>query len=148
MNIPRRKFLKSGIIASLFAGVPAKLASPAAAQKPLRLARQLKPTDPLSYYNKGAFTAYLNSDFRITNNGRSKTWVRLVLVEDFPTSEALTAPDECFRLLFAASAETSLPQGTYNFDHAALGTFALFIVPGNPLNGKVHYEAVFNRRTL
>ena len=146
MNKSRRKFLKAGIVASLFAGIPGTLASPGAAQNPLRLARQLKTTGPLAYYNKEAFAAYLNSDFRITNYGSGKTWVRLILVEDFPTSEALTAPDECFRLLFVAAAETSLPQGTYSFDHAALGSFPLFIVPGKPLDGKVHYEAVFNRR--
>lgn len=61
--------------------------------------------------------------------------VRL-LVEDFPSSAALTAPDECFRLLFAAPAETSLQQGPYDFDHASLGAFALFIVPGNPVGGR------------
>lgn len=146
MNIPRRKFVKAGITASLFAGLPGKLASPTAAHKQLRTVRQLNPADPLAYYNKAAFAAYLNSDFRIVTNGRSETWLRLVLVEDFPIPEALRTSDECFRLLFAAPAETSLQQGTYDFDHAALGTFALFIVPGNPADGKRHYEAVFNRR--
>jgi hypothetical protein len=100
---------------------------------------------PLDYYTKATFQSYINSDFRFYAN--RKTWLRLVLVEDFPTREALTTPDECFRLLFSAPAETSLQQGTYDVDHAALGTFALFIVPGKPDNGKRHYEAVFNRRS-
>lgn len=100
----------------------------------------------LDYYNKSTFQSYINSDFRIYANGHSETWLRLVLVEDFPSNKALVAPDECFRLLFSGPADTSLGQGTYHLDHAALGTFALFIVPGNPVDGKRPYEAVFNRR--
>lgn len=100
----------------------------------------------LDYYNKSTFEAYVNSDFRIFSHGRRETWLRLVLVEDFPTRESITAPNECFRLLFSGAAESALSQGTYSFDHAALGSFPLFIVPGKPLDGRVHYEAVFNRR--
>lgn len=58
----------------------------------------------------------------------------------------INSAGRCFRLLFAAPAETSLQQGPYDFDRASLGAFALFIVPGNPVGGKRHYEAVINRR--
>jgi hypothetical protein len=146
VTISRRKFLKTGILTSVVAGTSMKLTGQAATSQPSGITDALTANTSLDYYTKATFQSYLNSDFRIYSNGHRKTWLRLVLVEDFPTREALTAPDECFRLLFSAPAETSLQQGTYAFDHAALGTFALFIVPRNPVDGKRHYEAVFNRR--
>lgn len=145
MTISRRKFLKTGIITSIVAGATTKLSGLASAGEPISRTDAMTLATPLDYYTKATFQSYINSDFRFYAN--RKTWLRLVLVEDFPTREALTTPDECFRLLFSAPAETSLQQGTYDVDHAALGTFALFIVPGNPVDGKRYYEAVFNRQS-
>lgn len=146
MTISRRKFLKTGILTSVVAGTSMKLTGQAATRQPSGITDALTVNTSLDYYTKATFQSYLNSDFRIYSNGHSKTWMRLVLVEDFPTRE-LRARDECFRLLFSAPAETALPQGTYQVDHAALGTFALFVVPGQLVDGKRHYEAVFNRRS-
>ena len=143
MTISRRNLLKTGFLTCIATGTTLKLTGLAATRPP-------SGTDALStsldYYSKATFQSYLNSDFRIYAHGHSETWLRLVLVEDFPTRETLTAPNECFRLLFSGAADSVLSQGTYSLDHAALGSFALFIVPGKPLDGKVHYEAVFNRR--
>ena len=142
MTISRRKFLEAGILTSIVSG--ATLRSTAlAATHPSQGAESNILATSIDYYNQSTFAAYINSDFRITR-GREETWLRLVLVEDFPTRESVT-PSECFRLLFSGSVEESLQQGTYQFDHAALGAFPLFIVPGNPADGKRRYEAVFNR---
>jgi hypothetical protein len=143
VTISRRNLLKTGFLTCIVTGTTLKLTGLAATRPPTG-------TDAIStsldYYSKATFQSYLNSDFRIYAHEHSETWLRLVLVEDFPTRESTTAPNECFRLLFSASAESALSQGTYSVDHAALGSFALFIVPGKPLDGKVQYEAVFNRR--
>ncbi len=144
MTLSRRKFLKAGILTSIVAGTTTNLTAPAVGRPRAGRPDSLSVASSLDYYNKATFQSYINSEFRIYSNGRSETWVRLVLVEDFPASEA-TAPDECFRLLFSAAAETSLPQGTYYVDHAALGTFPLFVVP-HDVDGQRQYEAVFNRR--
>ena len=145
MTISRRNFLKAGMLTGLATGTTLNLTGLAATPPPAGT-DALSLGSSLDYYTKATFQAYINSDFRIYANGHRQTWLRLVLVEDFPSRESLTARNECFRLLFAGPAERPLSQGTYSFDHAALGTFALFIVPGNPLDEKVHYEAVFNRR--
>ena len=39
-----------------------------------------------------------------------------------------------------------LGQGTYDLDHATLGSLALFVVPIEPDTDGARYEAVFNRR--
>ncbi|MDQ5844712.1 MAG: hypothetical protein M3539_05385 [Acidobacteriota bacterium] len=145
MTIPRRVFLKTGILTSILAGTTAKFAGLTAAQRLTRRADAPTPYNVLDYYNKATFQSYINSDFRIYADGRYQTDVRLVLVEDLPGHEALTAPDECFRLLFSGPAKNSLPQGTYDLRHAALGTFPLFIVPMR-VDGNRSYEAIFNRR--
>jgi hypothetical protein len=53
---------------------------------------------------------------------------------------------ECFSLLFQNGGGPGLPQGTYGFEHAALGSFALFLVPGGAdSNGGQSYVATVNR---
>lgn len=141
----RRKFLETGVLTSIVTGVTLKSTTLAAVHRSSEPESSMLASS-LDHYNKSTFEAYVNSDFRIYAHGHSETWLRLVLVEDFPTRETLTGPNECFRLLFSGAADSVLSQGTYSLDHAALGSFALFIVPGKPLDGKVHYEAVFNRR--
>jgi hypothetical protein len=49
-----------------------------------------------------------------------------------------------FSLLFICDDSRILAQGTYNMDHAVLGTHAIFIVPVGQRDGGVEYEAVFN----
>lgn len=42
--------------------------------------------------------------------------------------------------------EEQLGEGTYQFDHAGIGTFPMFVAPiGLPAPGAYTYEAVFNR---
>lgn len=50
-----------------------------------------------------------------------------------------------FSLTFGGgSASRILPQRTYEFRHAVLGSFELFIVPRTPQANEPRYEAVFN----
>ncbi|HEY5885875.1 MAG TPA: hypothetical protein VIT88_14390 [Pyrinomonadaceae bacterium] len=143
MTISRRKFLEAGVLTSIITSATLKSTTLAATHRSSETKSSLRASS-IDYYNKSTFRSYVNSDFRIAN-GRGETWLRLVLVEDFPAEQALTAPDECFRLLFSGALESSLEQGTYQFKHSALGAFPLFIVPGTPAVGKRRYEAVFNR---
>ena len=144
MTISRRKFVEGAVVTSIVAGTT--LQSKTLAANHETKSRTSTPTNPIDYYNKSTFAAYIDSDFRVVT-GRNETWLRLVLVDDLPTHEPSMASRECFRLLFSEAAGTPLAQGTYQFEHSALGQFALFIVPGNPANAKRHYEAVFNRLT-
>jgi hypothetical protein len=72
--------------------------------------------------------------------------VTLVNVEVFtPPGDgtAETASQDAFSLVFRGTRSVPLPQDTYRVKHAALGTFALLLVPVG--RARVHHEAVFNR---
>lgn len=56
-----------------------------------------------------------------------------------------TSAEHSFAVAFSGPAEQPLAQGTYEFTHARMGSFALFIVPGAAGQGARSYEAVFNR---
>jgi hypothetical protein len=52
---------------------------------------------------------------------------------------------ESFSLMFDGAQSQPLGQGTYLFEHPQIGSFDLFIVPIAAENGRLHYQAVFNR---
>jgi hypothetical protein len=49
-----------------------------------------------------------------------------------------------FSIVFLGPLEPVLPQRIYRFEHEALGTFELFIVPIGPDESGMRYEAVFS----
>jgi hypothetical protein len=154
MSISRRKFLRAGTVAAMAAAVPLKSALLAAGQG-IRKERDGNPgegfpvnitNDPLSYYTKSAFSSYLNSIFLLRAGLLGAIEVTLTQVEDTaPGSGASQAGQECFSLLFQNGRGAALPQGTYTVEHAALGSFALFLVPGGHEKGGQSYVAIVNR---
>lgn len=155
MSISRRRFLRAGSVAALAAAVPLKGALSVAGQG-IRKDRDGNPGDgvpnsivhsQLSYYTKAAFSAYLNSTFLVQAVARGTIEVTLTQVRDTASpGVASQAGQECFSLLFQSSNSSALRQGTYGIEHAALGSFALFLVPGGPdANGGQSYLAVVNR---
>jgi len=142
----RRKFLKAGVLAALFAAVPLKTAlgqswkdrdgNPGDGSSPA-----LQNNDPLATYTKAAFVSYLNSVFQL-NNGFNVIAVTLLKVDDMPSAKG----GECFSLLFRGGSGRALRQNTYNVDHPSLGRFALFLVPvGTDEHGVQGYLATINR---
>lgn len=97
------------------------------------------------------FTAYLGQDFRL-HDRLSTVVVKLVKVTDRSavTSMRVARPGtvtgvECFSLTFSGPRTRALAQNTYQFDHPALGSFPLFIVPMGVSADGPHYEAAFYR---
>ena len=155
MSISRRRFLRAGSVAALAAAVPLKAALVATGQG-TRKGLDGNPSDrlpdeiangPLSYYTKSAFSAYLNSTFLVQASAFGTIEVTLTQVIDFASGNvANQAGQECFSLLFKNGDGAALPQGTYGVEHAALGAFALLLVPGGADdNGRQSYVAVINR---
>jgi hypothetical protein len=144
--LSRRKFVKAGITASIVATVVGD--SPA--QKRTRNGEIKLPgysPDMLAYYNKSTFAAYVNSDFRF-HAGRFGVDMKLASVDDRSGNEVIVAPDECFALRFEAPRGTALTQQTFRIEHAALGTFSLFVVPmALTPDAPRYYEAIINRRS-
>src|SRR5579859_1190040 len=108
------------------------------------------------HLGRSNFTNTIGTDFKVTVPGSTQpVWVTLLAVEDLPALPAVnpasfavaskqssSAPTTSgFVLRFGGS--TPLSQGTYLFQHDALGLFALFAVPQG--NGRQVYNAIVNR---
>ena len=145
MSNSRRKFLKLGALATLFAAIPFKTVLAQGWKD-----RDGNPTntppaqaDPLANYTKATFRTYLNSIFQLhTVNGIVE--VTLLQVTDMQAPKG----GECFTLLFRGGARAQR-QDTYTLVHPALGTFQLLLVPtGTDQNGAQGYVATINRLSL
>ena len=70
--------------------------------------------------------------------------VRMLLetISEFPSLQK--ASGECFALRFRIVQGGELPEGLYHFQHASLGTTALFITPADRRG--LTYSAVINHR--
>src|SRR5258706_16384561 len=142
MHNSRRKFLKTGVLAALFAAVPLKDALGQSWKD-----RDGNPAnnpevqnDPLANYTKATFISYLNSVFELhTTNGI--IGVTLLKVDDMEAPKG----GECFTLLFRGGSR-ELRQDSYTLVHPALGTFQLLLVPtGTDEYGAQGYLATINR---
>jgi len=137
----RRQFLANASALALTASVsPAAFAGRSQAREVLL--EDISPAD---------FARQLNTAFAV--RPPPGTAIELLLVEFRPvvsskrgSPDAPDAQNEKFALLFRGPLGVPLAQGTYSFDHARLGRFAMFIVPIGCLDqSHCYYEAVFNR---
>jgi hypothetical protein len=154
MSVTRRKFMKAGIMVAACAGIPLK-AQLTGAQKvvdsSLKTPSAVKATSPeaadmLGYYNKSTFTPHVNTTFLVRLNDSTVGRIKLVEVKDYTNASGAAAGQERFSLFFKARGGVNIPQNTYEVEHAALGTFSLFIVPvGLRSGGAQYFEAAFNR---
>ena len=110
----------------------------------------------LDNLGRNAFTGAVGTNFKVVLPGNAlPVWVTLLAVQDLPKiapanvasfavqskASSFTPSSNGFVLMFGGSSE--LPQGTYLFEHDALGRFAMFTVPEG--NGQQLYSAVVNR---
>jgi hypothetical protein len=154
MNVTRRKFLRAGVASALFAGLtlaPSKLIFGQKKSKPANPAAP-PDSDPAFSFNESTFAPYVGSEFLLAANARGRaTAARLETVSDLQKDmrdrQIPTHDGECFALVFTAPAarRPAPQQGIYGVEHASLGRFSLFLVPGPARDGSVTYEAVINR---
>jgi hypothetical protein len=145
MSESRRKFLKAGLMAALFAAVPLRSVFSQSFKERDGNPGETPPLqiDPLANYSKASFVSYLNSIFQIqTVSG--VVAVTLAKVDDMPAPKG----GECFSLLFRGGS-LELKQDTYVVAHPSLGTFQVFLVPGgSDQNGAKSYLVTINRLSL
>src|SRR5258708_54026 len=132
MTISRRKFLRAGTVAALAAGIPLKSALNAFGQG-TRKERDGNPgegsfVDPLSYYTKSAFAAYINSTFLLKVGATGTVAVTLNEIKDIGSGTGASG-QESFSLLFKNSGGPALPPAPYTTQHPALPSFLLFLCP-------------------
>lgn len=142
MSTSRRRFLKAGILAAMFAAVPLRNVLGQSWKD-----RDGNPgeipdnqSDPLSTYSKATFRSYLRSIF-LLHSVYGIVEVTLLEVGELPSARG----GECFSLLFRGGSR-QLRQDTYVLVHPSLGTFSLLLVPtGSDRNGAQGYLAIINR---
>src|SRR5438105_329108 len=141
MSTSRRRFIKAGMLAALFAASPLRSVFGQGWKEHDGNPGPAEPqNDPLSTYTKATFKYYLNSVFQLQTVA-GVVEVTLKQIDDLPA-----APNgECFSLLFRGGSK-ALKQDTYVMVHSALGKFGLFLVPaGTDDNGAQAYLATINR---
>ena len=87
----------------------------------------------------GDFQPHLGSVFEM-HSARGVVPLKLVEVEGAGNSGRQGG---AFSLVFAAAADTRLPQSVYPLGHPALGTLEIFLVPIGPVPEGSGYQAVF-----
>jgi len=105
--------------------------------------------DPLYNITRSMFTSAVNTKFSALLNGVYVADLVLIGVNDLSTQTAkgnANSSRDAFSLVFQAPLRSTLKQDTYLLWNAKLGTFKLFLVPGNA-SGRLgpHLEAVINR---
>jgi hypothetical protein len=141
----RRRFLRTGVFATLFAAVPMKnvLGQSWKQRDGNPISNIPVQVDPLFSYSEATFKSYLNSIFQLHTTG-GIVEATLVSVDDM----AATKGGECFSLLFRGGTNPQT-QDTYTLVHPALGTFQLLLVPGgNDAGGTQGYVATVNRLSM
>ncbi len=156
MSVSRRKFIKSGALTALSAGLIFKAGESAFGQKKAKNAPErpiLKyevPYDaqrnPILYYDRATFEPYIGGTF-IGRDARGRTIeLKLLSVTEYkPNSKARitnrSRETESFSLTFTAS--QPLPQFTsiHVIEHAVLGKFDLFLQRAGD-DTQIIYQAV------
>lgn len=155
MNVPRRGFLRTGMLAAVASSLPLAI-------RQVALARPLPGNDPLRRLGLDEFSSCLNEWFAIGRHFGRVDQLRLIRVDDLRSDAAkrdrALAGKECFALVFsgangrarvfgrARSAEaTVLTEAQLQLRHDRLGEFPLFVSPaGRDADGPL-YIAVINR---
>jgi hypothetical protein len=152
MSFSRRKFLRSGTLVALCAGLPLKnvFAETLERSGPTtgKILAGHNHLDTILHLNRAAFARCLNTKFSL-HYGEAKGELKLLEVNDL-TPESLrrsaeATGRECFSAVFLGSPSAPLPQATYAVTHEKLGTFSLLVVPNGEGKKGCYYEALFNR---
>ena len=159
MNLSRRGFLRTGTRFGLAAMVTGGIGSIAFGQQknttPLgtgigNTIPKAALTDPLFSITRVMFTQNLKTKFMFSQGGVRLTNMNLIEVNDLNAAGAKnagTSSTDCYLLVFEGPLTLPLKQNTYDIEHAKLGKFRLFIVPGDTTatGAARRYGALINR---
>lgn len=157
MNISRRNFVKTGTVATFFAGTGLLAPILAAAQRKLSTSFAIPAqvsSDPLFSLTAADFQNFVGSEFTILNAASGAnvavlsnvTEIRrpVKTVRRFGSVFNRKTRGENFVLSFSLPAD-GFSQATYQLWHPNFGPFDLFLVPGKRENNQNLLHAVINR---
>jgi hypothetical protein len=142
----RRQFIKTASIFGLCLGIPA-MSKRVIAATASRLSRGETALKSLDIFKKDTFTPYLNTTFRV-QTGLAEINVKLVKISDFKAEAKkprYIKGTENFSLIFKAPVDAHLHDNVYEIQHAALGSFPMFLVGIGRNDGTRRYEATVSR---
>lgn len=153
MLVPRRKFLKSGALTALTAGIVLGLpdftyAKSGCVSNMMPGADLLRGAAAGKLYElrRETFEPYVGTIFNGRGHGRQAA-LKLVSIRDYePKPESITKqsiPTESFSLHFKSSRPLS-ENSIHLLGHESLGEISLFLTCSKCEDGKFSYEAVFN----
>ena len=160
MRLPRRQFLKTGMISAVSAGIALTGARTAFGQKQTRgevsitLERSVNlplgvQSDPVFSFKPETFKPYVGGIFTAPNALGQKIELELMNVQVFKPVNAVRltkkyANTESFSLTFKAAAELPPFTSIHKINHPSLGQFQLFLTKRVSDNGDLLYDAVIN----
>ena len=157
MPIPRRFFLKSGMLTALSAGFALRNAGLVFGQKKGRVTTAIDyripiraQQEPTYYFTRATFDPYVGDIFQAPNARGKLVTLKLLSVSSYKpqaTTKISTKSGrdtDAFSLLFSASEPLPAFTSIHKISHPALGKFDLFLTPRKATDGTILYEAVFN----
>jgi hypothetical protein len=145
MSLSRRKFLRTGTLVALSAGIPLKTL----VASTISQASSFLPTDNQlnagSYLNRESFSRQLNTKFSFAHKEVQGVSVKLIEVNDMTPKTMAKSGKECFGVVFIGPRNAPLRQETYAVTHESLGKFDMLVVPIASHHEGIYYEAIFNR---
>lgn len=145
----RRNFLRFGALAavgSMFSGLGSKAFGQVFESGDVNLLPGQTIGDPLLTLRFEHFQPFVNTVFEIRNSRLRKgttLWLKQVKEHFSKFNQSEGHNIESFSLSFEPVDGTQIPAGIYEFDHAGLGKFSLFVAPVSP--DPNCYEAVITR---
>jgi len=155
MPLPRRSFLKKGVLSAISAGLVlgATRASVGQTQDSTPQTAATMPlaaqTEPVFRYSPATFKPYVGSIFTAPNSRGGRIPMTLITLKEFtPKNPSKTTTrflkTESFSLTFKADAELPPFTTIHKMNHPALGDFSLFLTKRISDNGDRLYDAVIN----
>jgi len=153
MTLPRRKFLRTGILSVVSAGFLLSSERIGWAQQSsagrVEIPRPAQK-DPVFRFGPDTFRPYINGFFEAPNSRGEMIELQLLSVGIFKasrTAKLLTrnrGEVESFSLMFKAAAQLPPFTSIHLIRHQALGEFYLFLSPRKNDDGDLFYEAVIS----
>lgn len=145
MSVSRRRFLKSGAMGAVSAGLVLQSARNAFAGTSTEPGLNAGGRFGFSY-SRASFEPHVGSSFRV-RVGENSVNLKLVNLVDYKAPSKRRMPvtgTESFMLAFRAPKSLAHRSATQKLEHPALGKFDLFMT-GSQDRGRILYTAVINR---
>lgn len=156
MSVSRRRFLKSGAVTVLAAGIVAGAGARAFGQQGSRPSPSADfqipfeaQRSPLFFFKRETFEPYVGGAFTARAGAHSIQMTLTAVSDCTPSAKSLKVTkkartSDCFALTFRSEGTLTDLTTIYNVEHSALGTFPLFMTRRDGAGGTYVYEAVFN----